>query len=77
MSDSPSQRALAASTVCLIISVACVAAFLPPMLERTLESILRTGLDRQPPPADGPDRAAQQPLPHGKMGLKTRDIDER
>jgi len=44
MSDSPSQRALAASTVCLIISVACVAAFLPPMLERTLESILRTAL---------------------------------
>ena len=27
--------------------------------------------------ADGPDHAAQQPLPHGKMGLKTRDIDER
>ena len=44
MSNSPSQRALAASTVCLVISVACVAAFLPPMLDRTLDSVLRTVL---------------------------------
>jgi hypothetical protein len=41
MSETPAQNALAASTVALVVACACVAFFLPPMLDRTLESVPR------------------------------------
>ena len=39
MSDSPSQRVLTASATALVVAVACVAMFLPPMVERTVASV--------------------------------------
>lgn len=47
MHETPAQRALTASTIALVVAVACVMAFLPPLAGRTLESVLRivlTGL---------------------------------
>ena len=44
MSESPAQRALAASTAALLVCGGSAMLFLPPMLERTLESIPRTVL---------------------------------
>ncbi|WP_425261129.1 hypothetical protein ACPOLB_09660 [Rubrivivax sp. RP6-9] len=42
--DSPSQRALSAATAALVVAVACIAMFLPPLLDRTLDSVWRTVL---------------------------------
>jgi hypothetical protein len=44
MSETPAQNALAAATVALLVACACVAFFLPPMLDRTLETVTRTVL---------------------------------
>jgi hypothetical protein len=44
MSETPAQSALAAATVALVVACACVAFFLPPMLDRTLETVTRTVL---------------------------------
>jgi hypothetical protein len=41
MSETPAQNALAAATVALVVACAGVAFFLPPMLDRTLESVAR------------------------------------
>src|SRR5438067_1334110 len=41
MADTPAQRALTASTAALVVAVACVATFLPPLLAETLGSPLR------------------------------------
>ena len=41
MSETPSQRALTASTVCLAAAAGCVALLLPPLNERVFESVLR------------------------------------
>jgi len=41
MSETPAQRALTASTVCLAAAAACVALLLPPLNERVFESVLR------------------------------------
>ena len=42
MPETPSQRALTAATISLAVAVVCVALFLPPLVERTLASVLRT-----------------------------------
>lgn len=42
--ESPAQRALSAATAALVVAVACLVMFLPPMVERTVESVLRTVL---------------------------------
>lgn len=42
MTDTPEQRALTASTVALIVAVACIALFLPPLVALTVESPLRS-----------------------------------
>jgi len=42
MPDSPAQKAYAASTVSLLLALACLALFLPPFLEQTTASVLRT-----------------------------------
>lgn len=39
MHAAPVQRALAASTVALVVALACLALFLPPMVDRTTASI--------------------------------------
>ncbi len=44
MSDSPSQRALTASATALVVAVACVVMFLPPMVHRTVASVPLTVL---------------------------------
>jgi hypothetical protein len=44
MPDTPAQRALGASTVALAVACAAMAAFLPPLLDATLASVLRTVL---------------------------------
>jgi hypothetical protein len=44
MSETPAQNALAAATVAWVVACACVAFFLPPMLDSTLESVPRTVL---------------------------------
>jgi hypothetical protein len=44
MSDSPSQRALTASATALVVAVACVAMFLPPMVHNTVASVPLTVL---------------------------------
>ena len=47
MNERPEQRALNASTVALLVAVACIAFFLPPLARSTLSSPLRitaTGL---------------------------------
>ena len=41
MSETPAQRALTASTVCLVAAAGCVALLLPPLNERVFESVLR------------------------------------
>ncbi len=41
MPETPASRALAAASVSLLIAVACVATFLPPLVSRTLDSPLR------------------------------------
>ena len=41
MADTPAQRALAAATASLVVAVACLAMFLPPMLAHTVDSVLR------------------------------------
>lgn len=41
MAESPDQRALTASTLALVVAVGCIAAFLPPLLERTIATPLR------------------------------------
>lgn len=41
MPESPAQRALTASTVCLAAAAGCVALLLPPLNERVFESVLR------------------------------------
>ena len=42
--ESPAQRALSAATAALVVAVACIAMFLPPLLDRTLDSVWRTVL---------------------------------
>lgn len=42
MSETPAQRALTASAVALVVAIACVAMFLPPLHERMTDSVLRT-----------------------------------
>ena len=42
--ESPSQRALSAATAALVVALACIAMFLPPLVERTVDSVLRTVL---------------------------------
>lgn len=42
MSETPAQRALTASTVCLAAAAGCVALLLPPLNERIFETVLRT-----------------------------------
>lgn len=44
MNDSPAQRALGASTLALVVACACIAAFLPPMVEATVQSVPRMAL---------------------------------
>lgn len=44
MSDSPTQRALTASATALVVTLACVAMFLPPMVDRTVASVPLTVL---------------------------------
>ena len=41
MPETPAQRALTAAAIALAVAVACIALFLPPMVERTLSSVLR------------------------------------
>ncbi|MBX3600440.1 MAG: hypothetical protein KIS83_15270 [Rubrivivax sp.] len=41
MPDNPARQALAASTVALIATVACIAMFLPPLVDHTTASVLR------------------------------------
>ncbi len=42
MTDNPAQRALTAATFALVVAVAAIAMFLPPLAERTLATVLRT-----------------------------------
>jgi len=42
--ESPAQKALSAATAALVVAAACTAMFLPPMVDRTVESVLRTVL---------------------------------
>ena len=42
MTESAEHRALSASTVALLVAVGCVALFLPPLSQGTLDSVLRT-----------------------------------
>lgn len=44
MKETAVQSALTASAIALVVACACVAAFLPPMLEQTLSSTVRTVL---------------------------------
>ena len=47
MKETPDQRALTASSVALVVTLGCIALFLPPLLERTVATPLRataTGL---------------------------------
>jgi drug/metabolite transporter (DMT)-like permease len=41
MPETPAQRALTASTVCLAAAVGCLALLLPPLNERVFDSVLR------------------------------------
>lgn len=40
--ESPAQKALSAATAALVVALACIAMFLPPLVERTVDSVLRT-----------------------------------
>ena len=42
MNESPEQRALTASTLALVAAVVCIAMFLPPLVERTIATPLRS-----------------------------------
>lgn len=42
MHETPAQRALTASTAALVVAVACIAMFLPPLVDHTVRSVLRT-----------------------------------
>lgn len=42
MNAAAEQRALGASTVALVVALACIALFLPPLLQATIGSVLRT-----------------------------------
>jgi hypothetical protein len=42
MSEAAEHRALGASTVALVVTGACIALFLPPLAQATLDSVLRT-----------------------------------
>lgn len=42
MNQAPDQRALAASTLALVVSLCCIAMFLPPLVTHTVASPLRT-----------------------------------
>ena len=42
MKESPQQRALTASTLALVAAVVCVALFLPPLVDRTITTPLRS-----------------------------------
>jgi len=42
MAETPAQRALTASTVSLVVAGACIAMFLPPLGNATVESVLRS-----------------------------------
>lgn len=44
MHDTPAQRALTASTAALVVAAACLAMFLPPLVQHTVSSVLRTVL---------------------------------
>ena len=39
MTETPVQRALTASSIALLVAVACLALFLPPMVQRTVSSV--------------------------------------
>ncbi len=42
MNESPESRALTASTLALVVALACIALFLPPLVQSTLSTPLRT-----------------------------------
>ncbi len=42
MNQAPGPRALAASTLALVVSLSCIALFLPPLVAHTVSSPLRT-----------------------------------
>lgn len=42
--ESPAHKALTAATASLVVAVACTAMFLPPLVERTAGSVMRTVL---------------------------------
>lgn len=42
MNESPEQRALTASTLALVAAMVCIAMFLPPLVERTIATPLRS-----------------------------------
>jgi protein-S-isoprenylcysteine O-methyltransferase Ste14 len=42
MNAAAEQRALGASTVALVVALGCIALFLPPLLEATVSSVLRS-----------------------------------
>jgi len=44
MAETPAQRALTAATASLVVAAACVAMFVPPLLDHTLDSVPRTVL---------------------------------
>lgn len=44
MTDTPAQRALAASTLALLVALGCIVMFLPPLVDHTVASVLRTVL---------------------------------
>ena len=44
MTDSPQQRALAAATVALLVALACIALFLPPLVQQTVATPWRSAL---------------------------------
>lgn len=42
--ESPAQKALSSATAALVVAVVCVVMFLPPLVDRTADSVLRTVL---------------------------------
>jgi len=44
MAETPAQKALTAATAAFVVAIACVAMFVPPLLDRTIDSVLRTVL---------------------------------
>jgi hypothetical protein len=44
MHETPAQRALTTSTAALVIAMACLAMFVPPLVQHTVNSVLRTVL---------------------------------